>query len=111
MFDFNSLLNVLSFRTSAAADFQRMLAWKLQRAELMLRRTLSDILAPALDAAGYRQLAGRARTYRSPIEILEMAGCLRNSPEAKSHQSLISSFEHAVDAAAQWRAGLPSEVV
>ena len=31
MIDLNRLLNVLSFRTDAAAEFQRMLEWKLLR--------------------------------------------------------------------------------
>jgi hypothetical protein len=194
MFDLNRLLNVLSSRGGAAADFQRMLDWKLlrgshefpgpdggtcineaaivaagypyravycvkdmpasfsrpiamlalclndtldddlrqellmpfvarlggsadtpkvemTRAELMLQRTVAEILSPALSRAGFVELAERARTFKTPAELHEIARRLRECDRALLHPSLLSAFEHAADAAAQWRAGLPTEVV
>jgi hypothetical protein len=194
MIDLNRLLNVLSFRTDAAAEFQRMLEWKLlrgshefpgphggtcineaaivaagypyravycvkdmpasfsrpiamlalclndtledelrqellrpfvtrlggsadtpriemMRAELMLQRTVAEILAPALARGGYVELAERARAFETPMELVDIARCLRNCDRSTLPQSLLSAFEHAADAAAQWRAGLPTEVV
>ncbi len=45
------------------------------------------------------------------MELVEIARCLRNCDRSTLPQSLLSAFEHAADAAAQWRAGLPTEVV
>ena len=198
MFDLNRLLHAMSFRAGVAADFQRMLDWKLlrgshefpgpdggtcineaaivaagypyravycvrdlpaafsrpismlalclndtledelrqellmpfvtrlggsadtskvemARAELILQRTVADLLAPALTRAGYGELADRCRSLTTPTELVELARCLRNmqgNPHASAlHQSLISALEHAADAGRQWLAGLPTEVV
>jgi hypothetical protein len=194
MFDLNRLLNVMSFRAGATAEFQRMLDWKLlrgshefpgpdggtcineaaivaagypyravycvkdlpasfsrpismlalcindtleddlrqellvpfvtrlagsadaakvemARAELVLRRTVTEILAPALARAGYAEFAERCGSYTVPTELVELARRLRGASGAALHQSLISAFEHAADAGRQWLAGLPTEVV
>ena len=194
MIDLNRLLNVLSFRTGATAEFRRMLEWRLlrgshefpgphggtcineaaivaagypyrpvycvkdmpaafsrpiamlalclndtledelrqqllmpfvtrlggtadtpkiemMRAEFMLQRTVAEIMAPALARAGYVELAERSRSVSTPMELVEIARCLRNCGSSTLHQSLLSAFEHAGDAAAQWRSGLPTEVV
>jgi hypothetical protein len=203
MFDLNRLLNAMSFRAGVAADFQRMLDWKLlrgshefpgpdggtcineaaivaagypyravycvkdlpasfsrpismlalclndtldddlrqellvpfvtrlggsadtskvemARAEQVLQLTVADLLAPALARAGYAELADRCRSLTTPTELVELARCLRNAqgspqhghPHASAlHQSLLSALEHAADAARQWLAGLPTEVV
>ena len=161
MFDLNRLLNVLSSRTGAAADFHRMLEWKLlrgshefpgpdggtcineaaivaagypyravycvkdlptsfsrpismlalclndtleddlrqelltpfvtrlagsvdtpkvemTRAELMLQRTVAEIVSPALARAGYVELADRCRSVRTPTELVEIARRMRD---------------------------------
>jgi hypothetical protein len=194
MFDFNRLLNRMSFRAGAAADFQRMLDWKLlrgshefpgpdggscineaaivaagypyravycvkdlpasfsrplsmlalclndtleddlrqelmipfvtrlagsadaakvemARAELVLRRTVTEILAPALARVGYAELAERCSSFNVPTDLVEIARRLRNTGTSALQQSLISAFEHAADAGRQWLAGLPTEVV
>jgi hypothetical protein len=194
MFDLNRLFNALSFHADVAADFQRMLEWKLlrgshefpgphggtcineaaivaagypyrpvycvkdmpasfsrpiammalclndtledelrqellmpfvtrlggtadtakiemTRAEVMLQRTVVEILAPALARAGYGELAERARSLQTPMDLVEVARRLRNCDRSVLHHSLLSAFEHAADAAAQWRSGLPTEVV
>jgi hypothetical protein len=87
----------------------------MARAELILQRTVADLLAPALTRAGYGELADRCRSLTTPTELVELARCLRNmqgNPHASAlHQSLISALEHAADAGRQWLAGLPTEVV
>jgi hypothetical protein len=194
MFDFNRLLNALSSRNRANADFQRMLDWKLlrgshefpgpdggtcineaaivaagypyraiyrvrdlpgsfsrpiamlalclndtlddesrqsllvpfvtrlagsadtpkvegKRAELVLERAVSEILAPALERAGYSDIAERCRSVRTPTELVAIARTLRNSDSSAPHRPLTSALEHAADAGRQWLSGLPTEVV
>jgi hypothetical protein len=84
---------------------------EMTRAELMLLRTVAEIMAPALERAGYGRLAERARSLATPMELLDIARRLRSSERATQHHSLLSAFEHAADAVAQWRSGLPTEVV
>jgi hypothetical protein len=84
---------------------------EMTRAELMLRRTVIEIMAPALVQAGYVELAERARSFASPMELFEIARRLRGSARSSLHHCLLSAFEHAADAAAQWRSGLPTEIV
>lgn len=193
MFDLNRLLNVLSSRTDAAADFHRMLEWKLlrgshefpgpdggtcineaaivaagypyravycvkdlptsfsrpismlalclndtleddlrqqllepfvtrlagsvdtpkvemTRAELMLHRTVAEIVSPALARAGYVELADRCRSVRTPTELVEIARRMRDCGSSAQDQSLIAALDHAADAGRQWLAGLPTEV-
>jgi len=194
MFDFNRLLNALSFRAGATAQFQRMLEWKLlrgshefpgpdggtcvneaaivaagypyraiyrakdlpasfsrpialfalclndtlddalrqellmpfvtrlagsadtpkiemMRAELMLKRTAAEILAPALARSGYLEIAERCRSLRTPTELVAIARCLRSCDTSALHRPLASALEHAADAGRHWLSGLPSEVV
>ena len=194
MFDLNRLLNVLSSRGGAGADFQRMLEWKLlrgshefpgpdggtcineaaivaagypyravycvkdlptsfsrpismlalclndtledelrqelltpfvtrlagsvdtpkvemTRAELMLQRTVAEIVSPALARAGYVELADRCRTVRTPTELVEIARRMRDCGSSALDQSLTAALDHAADAGRQWLAGLPTEVV
>ena len=84
---------------------------EMKRAELMLQRTVVEIMAPALARAGYGELAERARALVTPMQLIEITRELRNSERSALHHSLLSAFEHAADAVAQWRSGLPTEVV
>jgi len=84
---------------------------EMARAELMLQRTVAEIMAPALARAGYGELAGRCHSLRIPTELIDIARSLRNAQACAMQQSLISAFEHAADAGRQWLAGLPTEVV
>src|SRR5712691_9874801 len=194
MFDLNRLLNVLSPRADAAADFQRMLDWKLLRgshefpgpdggtcineaaivaagypyravycvkdmpasfsrpiamlalclndtledelrqellvpfvarlggtadapaiemlrAELMLKRTVGELMAPALARAGFGELADRCRSLGTPVQLVEIARRLRNAEGSARHSALVSAVEHFADAGRQWLSGLPTEVV
>jgi len=86
-------------------------AIEMRRAELMLERTVADILAPALARAGYAEFAARCRSLRAPTELVAIARGLRNCNSAALHRSLISALDHAADAGRQWLSGLPPEVV
>ena len=86
-------------------------AIEMLRAELMLERTVSEIMAPALARSGFGELAERCRLLGSPVQLVEIARCLRNSDGAARHASLVSAVEHAADAGRQWLSGLPTEVV
>lgn len=95
-------------RLGGSADTPKV---EMMRAELMLQRTVAEILAPALARAGYVVLAERCQSLGTPTELVEIARRLRNAQASAVHQSLISAFEHAADAGRQWLAGLPTEVV
>jgi hypothetical protein len=84
-------------------------AVEMLRAELMLKRTVAEIMAPALERAGYGELAERCRSLGTPVELVEIARRLRKGDGR--HASLISAVEHAADAGRQWLSGLPTEVV
>jgi hypothetical protein len=101
------LLKPFVSRLGGTADSPQI---EMTRAELMLRRTVTEILAPALARAGYGELAERARAFASPLELFEIARRLRSSGVSARDHSLLSAFEHAADAAAQWRSRLPTEV-
>lgn len=194
MIELNRLLNVIPFRTGAAAEFQRMLGWKLlrgshefpgpdggtcineaaivaaghsyravhsiddcpasfsrpiamfalclndlledaprqkllipfvtrldgtadtpkveaARAEMMLRRTVADILAPALVRAGFGDLAKRCRAMARSDELIEVARFLRCRTAPGVHLLLVAACDSAADAAHQSASGRPSEVV
>jgi hypothetical protein len=86
-------------------------ALEARRAELMLERTVSEILAPALARAGHVEIAERCRAVRTPTELVAIARSLRNCDSSAPHRSLSSALEHAADAGRQWLSGLPTEVV
>ena len=95
-------------RLAGSADTPKV---EVQRAELMLARTVSEILVPALARAGYVELAERCRAVRTPTELVAIARSLRNCDGSALHRSLSSALEHAADAGRQWLSGLPTEVV
>ncbi len=194
MIELNRLLNVIPFRTGTAADFQRMLDWKLlrgshefpgpdggtcineaaivaagysyrtvhsiddcpatfsrpiamfalclndlledaprqellipfvtrldgtadtpkveaARADMILRRTAADILAPALARAGFGELARQCRSLATPDELIEVARRLRSHTGPGVHLLLVAACDSAADAAHQSASGRPSEVV
>ena len=95
-------------RLAGSADASKI---EMMRAELMLKRTVGEILAPALAQSGYLEIAQRCRSLRTPTELVAIARGLRNCNSAALHRSLISALDHAADAGRQWLAGLPTEVV
>jgi len=95
-------------RLGGTADAAKV---EMMRAELMLLRTVAEIMAPELERAGYRKLAERARSLATPMELLDFARRLRSCERSAQHHSLLSALEHTADAVAQWRSGLPTEVV
>jgi hypothetical protein len=102
------LLRPFVTRLAGSADAPKI---EMTRAELMLQRTVTEILAPALARAGLADVAERCRAVRTPTELVEVARRLRDCAGCGLHQSLISALEHAADAGRQWLAGLPTEVV
>jgi len=86
-------------------------AVEMLRAELMLKRTVAEIMAPALARAGFGEIAERCRSLGSPVQLVEIARCLRNCDGSVRHASLVSAVEHFADAGRQWLSGLPTEVV
>jgi len=81
------------------------------RADMMLRRTAVDILAPALMRAGFDDLARQCRALATPDELIEVARCLRSRTAPGVHLLLVAACDSAADAAQQSASGRPSEVV
>jgi hypothetical protein len=81
------------------------------RAELMLERSVVQILAPALGRAGLLELAERCRSITSPAELLKIARTLETTERCKLPQRVLSAIEHAADAAAHLSSGVPTDVV
>jgi len=95
-------------RLAGSADASKI---EMMRAELMLKRTVGEILAPALARSGYLEIAQRCRSLRTPTELVAIARCLRRCDASALHRPLTSALEHAADAGRHWLSGLPSEVV
>jgi hypothetical protein len=96
-------------RLAGSADAAKI---EMARAELMLRRTVAEVLSPALARAGYVEIAERCRLLRMPTELVAIAKSLRKSAtNSVLHRPLIAALEHAADAGRQWLSGLPTEVV
>ena len=96
-------------RLAGSADASKI---EMARAELMLRRTVAEVLSPALARAGYVEIAERCRLLRMPTELVAIAKSLRKSAtNSVLHRPLIAALEHAADAGRQWLSGLPTEVV
>jgi hypothetical protein len=95
-------------RLAGSADIAKI---EMARAELMLRRTVGEILAPALARAGYAEIAERCRALRAPTELVAIAKSLRKSVSSVLHRPLTCALDHAADAGRQWLSGLPTEVV
>jgi len=95
-------------RLAGSADTPKI---EMTRAELILRRTLTEMLVPALARAGYAELAARCRCYRTPTELVEIARHLLDCAGVALPRQLVAAFEHAADAGRQWLWGLPNEVV
>ena len=79
---------------------------EMARAELVLRRTAADVLAPALSNAGVFALAQRCRSFTMPYELIQIARSLRSIPGM--HLLLLAACDSAADAARLWSAGRPA---
>src|SRR4029078_9380802 len=97
MFDFTRLLNVLSSRAGAAADFHRMLIWKLLRGshEFPGPDGGTCVNEAALVAAGYPYRAGYSvpdlpASFSAPIALLAL--CLNDTVEDEQRQKLLLPF-------------------
>jgi hypothetical protein len=95
-------------RLGGSADTTKV---EMTRAELILARTVAEILAPALARAGHTSLAEHCQALREPTELVAIAKRLRQDEGSALRQPLVAALEHAADAGRQWLAGLPTEVV
>jgi len=95
-------------RLAGSADVSKI---EMARAELMLRRIVTEVLAPALARDGYAEIAERCRALRMPTELVAIAKSLRNAENSARHRPLTCALDHAADAGRQWLSGLPTEVV
>lgn len=95
-------------RLAGSADAPKV---EMTRAELMLERTVTEMLAPALARAGFVDLAERSRSYRTPTELAAVARHVRDCAGAVLPRALLAAFDHVADAGQQWLWGLPTEVV
>lgn len=102
------LLITFVARLDGTADAAKVEA---ARADMMLRRTAVDILAPALMRAGFDDLARQCRALATPDELIEVARCLRSRTAPGVHLLLVAACDSAADAAQQSASGRPSEVV
>src|SRR5262245_54324703 len=97
MFDFNRLLNALSARAGATADFQRMLDWKLLRGshEFPGPDGGTCINEAAIVAAGYPYRAvycvkDLPASFSRPISMLAL--CLNDTLDDELRQELLMPF-------------------
>src|SRR6478672_5025132 len=97
MFDFNRLLNALSARAGTAAQFQRMLEWKLLRGshEFPGPDGGTCVNEAALVAAGYPYRAVYSvqdlpASFSRPIAMLAL--CLNDTVEDEQRQKLLLPF-------------------
>ncbi|MFL6797979.1 MAG: hypothetical protein ACJ8F3_11250 [Xanthobacteraceae bacterium] len=102
------LLKPLVTRFAATANTAEV---ELERVELMLQRTIVDIIVPALERAGFSDLARRARSPRTRASVVEIARELRMGEQRAFDHGLLSALEHTDDAAAQLRRGHATEAV
>ncbi|MFL6796319.1 MAG: hypothetical protein ACJ8F3_02790 [Xanthobacteraceae bacterium] len=101
------LLKPFVTRLAGTADTAQV---ELDRAELMMLRTIVEIIAPALARAGCADLAQRARLMRSPVLFIDIVHGL-HSAGRRVDQHLLSACEHVADAIAHWHGALAAEAV
>ena len=94
-------------RLDGTADTSKV---EMTRAEVMLRRTAAEILAPALARAGFGELARQCRCLTTPDELIEITRSLRSHTAPGVHLLLVAACDSAADAAQQWLSGRPCEV-
>ena len=102
------LLTPFVTRLAGSVDTPRI---EMARAELMLERTVVEILAPAFARAGFVELAEVYGSVAAPVELIEIAGSLQTAQRCRLPQPLLSAIEHAADAASHVQSGLPADVV
>ena len=102
------LLMPFVMRLGGSADSSEI---ELKRAELVLRRTAVNVLAPALAEAGLSGAAERCRAFKTHGELIDGLRSLRNDCSPGVHPLLIAACDSAADAAQQAIAHRPAEVV
>ena len=97
-------------RLAGSADTRPV---ELERAQTLMARIATDILAPALAQAGLQELSDRCRSITTPQDLFYLAHAIRGEARLNSgvHLLLISACDHAADAAEQWSSSRPTEIV
>jgi len=86
---------------------------ELERAQLLMTRIATDILAPALEQAGLKDLADRCRSITTPQDLFYLAHAIRGEARLNSgvHLLLISACDHAADGAERWGSARATDIV
>ena len=97
-------------RLPGSADAPRT---ELERAQYLMTRIATDILAPALARAGLAELADRCQSITTAQDLFYLAHSIRGDTYARSgvHLLLISACDHAADAAEQWGSARAIDIV
>lgn len=97
-------------RLAGSADAPRV---ELERAQFLMTRVATDILAPALAHAGLTELADRCRSITTPQDLFYLAHAIRGAGRSGSgvHLLLVSACDHAADAAEQWGSARATDIV
>jgi len=95
-------------RLAGSADLP---AIERERAQLIMTRIVADILSPLLDRSGHYQLAARARAIRTQRDFDAFARLVREALASAADHRLIGACGHAADAADQWHASRPTDIV
>src|SRR5262245_13560375 len=86
---------------------------EVERAQYLMTRIATDILAPALEVAGLTELADRCRSITTSQDLFFLAHAIRGEVNTRSgvHLLLISACDHAADAAEQWESARSTDIV
>jgi hypothetical protein len=86
---------------------------ELERAQLLMARIATDILAPALAQAGLKELADRCRSITTPQDLFYLAHAIRSEARLNNgvHLLLISACDHAADGAERWGSARATDIV
>jgi hypothetical protein len=97
-------------RLAGSADVPRI---ERERAQFLMTRIATDILAPALAHAGLDELAARCRSITTPQDLFFLAHAIRGEVRTNLgvHMLLVSACDHAADAAEQWGSARATDIV
>ncbi len=82
-----------------------------ERAQFIMMRIVTDILAPMLDRAGHGKLAARASAIKTQHDFDEFARLVRDELMTTTDHRIMGACGHAADAADQWHASRATDIV
>jgi hypothetical protein len=95
-------------RLAGSADVP---AVERERAQFLMTRIVAEVLAPMLERSGHSQLAAYAGAVRTQRDFDEFARLVRGELATTSDHRLLGACGHAADAADQWHASRPTDIV